>query len=1176
MLPLLPRPQYQTRLEQAIAALGYKAQNTLVFYGPSGIGKTGLRKVLARSLQPPNLPVVLNGSGLKEHSTPGLEQGVRLLRNALGRQGVDLRCFDLAYAYYWALANPHIAFDPTDFSDRMDEADTISTAGDLLGALVADLQKSLPWVGTASKLIWFLIKFSEPVWHWYKESGCDLKKLDECGDPYEVLELLPSYFTESLKQYLREHKQNVVILVDGYDDLLDESGHCAWLEQLMAEPNPYVLWVFFSERPLSFVPAEKQIPLLPLSEAESWNWLQRAGIEDRSLCETIIQSAQGLPLQLSAAVKAWSTIKTRRLPQAADFAQNLQELFFKLDAAWEPDERRMLQILSVPRTWDQQVFEHLMSVFQLDLWRDRWSEVVASPYIELVAAQKWQLNPGMRQSLQESQPVAERSQIHQELYQYYQAEYADAGNQLSSLEAALYHGLEAIQPKQAMSWFLEQVPQQQQGGHQALIFMLQCLIGAGKPDQPSQPIAVALTLLGRSQMQLGQWESALKALEQAKAQWSALQLENSAEAATVELTLAQVYLRLGQTFDANNACLRSRQMYTVLFGANSPEVAEVLNRQAEVAARQGNYSEAVTLSGQALQILQAHPGTQPLQLAGWKKTAALFRVYNNQRDEAARLCTEAMQLAQAVGGSEHPLAILSQALLGYIYERMGAHKYPTALAQYEQALDAAEIVFGPAHGETLILLESLSRLCRKMGQIEAANEFAERHNANIGLSNFEATAATAQRAAMLGYVFYEQGYYGRAEPLLTEALSIYCKVLGNEHPNTVISLNNLAALYDAQGRYEAAELLYSEALSIRRKVLGNEHPDTATSLNNLATLYSAQGRYEAAEPLLNESLSIRRKVLGNEHPDTALTLNNLALLYKAQGRYEAAEPLLNESLSIRRKVLGNDHPDTATSLSNLATLYDAQGRYEAAEPLYSEALSIYRRTLGNEHPYTATSLNNLALLYKAQGRYEAAEPLLNESLSIRRKVLGNEHPDTATSLNNLALLYDAQGRYEAAEPLYSEALSICRRTLGNEHPYIAASLNNLANLYQAQGCYEAAEPLLNESLSIRRKVLGNEHPDTALTLNNLAALYDAQGRYEAAEPLYSEALSICRRTLGNEHPYIAASLNNLANLYQAQGCYEAAELLLTEGLSIRCKALGDEHPDTKVVERHLEDLSEDQ
>ena len=95
-------------------------------------------------------------------------------------------------------------------------------------------------------------------------------------------------------------------------------------------------------------------------------------------------------------------------------------------------------------------------------------------------------------------------------------------------------------------------------------------------------------------------------------------------------------------------------------------------------------------------------------------------------------------------------------------------------------------------------------------------------------------------------------------------------MLGPDHPDTALSLNNLAVLYDNQGKYDKAEPLYQRALTIREKVLGPDHPDTATSLNNLAVLYDNQGKYDKAEPLYQRALTIYEKVLGPDHPHTAI------------------------------------------------------------------------------------------------------------------------------------------------------------------------------------------------------------------------------------------------------------------------------------------------------------------
>jgi hypothetical protein len=43
-----------------------------------------------------------------------------------------------------------------------------------------------------------------------------------------------------------------------------------------------------------------------------------------------------------------------------------------------------------------------------------------------------------------------------------------------------------------------------------------------------------------------------------------------------------------------------------------------------------------------------------------------------------------------------------------------------------------------------------------------------------------------------------------------------------------------------------------------RKVLGPDHPDVAISLNNLASLYESQGQYAEAEPLQRRSRDFRK------------------------------------------------------------------------------------------------------------------------------------------------------------------------------------------------------------------------------------------------------------------------------------------------------------------------------
>ncbi|MEO1378350.1 MAG: tetratricopeptide repeat-containing protein [Cyanobacteria bacterium J06635_10] len=97
--------------------------------------------------------------------------------------------------------------------------------------------------------------------------------------------------------------------------------------------------------------------------------------------------------------------------------------------------------------------------------------------------------------------------------------------------------------------------------------------------------------------------------------------------------------------------------------------------------------------------------------------------------------------------------------------------------------------------------------------------------------------------------------------------------------------------YREKGLYTLAESWFEQCVSVVRSRLGENHPHTASSLNNLGILYYEMGRYDEAEPIYKQALDLRKQRLGENHPDTANTLDNLAILYYDMGRYDEAEPL---------------------------------------------------------------------------------------------------------------------------------------------------------------------------------------------------------------------------------------------------------------------------------------------
>lgn len=403
----------------------------------------------------------------------------------------------------------------------------------------------------------------------------------------------------------------------------------------------------------------------------------------------------------------------------------------------------------------------------------------------------------------------------------------------------------------------------------------------------------------------------------------------------------------------------------------------------------------------------------------------------------------------------------------------------------------------------------------------------------------------------LGNTYHLLGEYSAAEPHLERALQLREHELGEENPNTLGSIHQLALLYRKQGEFNKAEPLAIRVLDIRKRVLGDEHLHTLRSMNNLAALYYMQGQLDKATHILTDILEIRKRVLGEEHPNTLDSMNNLAILYYRQGQYNKAEPLYINSINLSERVLGREHPSTLLSTINLALLYQDQGYFEKSEVLYKQVLESQKRVLGNEHPDTLLSMSNIALLYEKQGRYSEAIPLNIKTLEIRTQTLGEKHPDTILSMSNLAVLYAKQGSTDEAESLFSIALELSIQVLGEEHPDTLRTMNNQATMFMEQGRFEDAESQFLKTIEIRQRVLGEKHPDTLLSQCGLAELYQVQKRDKRAVDLFELNLISARNVFGQEHWITGTflcgysiSLTSLKRFEDAKKCLQEAHDIL--------------------------------
>ena len=137
-------------------------------------------------------------------------------------------------------------------------------------------------------------------------------------------------------------------------------------------------------------------------------------------------------------------------------------------------------------------------------------------------------------------------------------------------------------------------------------------------------------------------------------------------------------------------------------------------------------------------------------------------------------------------------------------------------------------------------------------------------------------------------------------------------MLDKEHPNTLISMNNLAVVLGRQGRYAEAERMHQQTLQLREKVLGKEHPDTLNSRTGLALVR------QRIAALTSETATSVDSETASRPPDFAHTtpvppLNSPTKTSSAPTTRSSNRPISasNPEDNYRRELEGEGEPRTA-------------------------------------------------------------------------------------------------------------------------------------------------------------------------------------------------------------------------------------------------------------------------
>lgn len=300
--------------------------------------------------------------------------------------------------------------------------------------------------------------------------------------------------------------------------------------------------------------------------------------------------------------------------------------------------------------------------------------------------------------------------------------------------------------------------------------------------------------------------------------------------------------------------------------------------------------------------------------------------------------------------------------------------------------------------------------------------------------------------------------------------------------------SKLGIAYYGSGQFTVAETIAREVLRSQIHTIGEDHLETLHSLNNIGLYQWEQGRFSLAERCHRKVLELKHVICGPCDLEIFFTLNNLALSLESQGNFQEAEVCFIQALRRRQAKLPDSHPDVLVSKSNLGVLRGLQGRSKQARWLHEAALRGREVTLGSAHPDTLESKGNLALALQEQGLYDRSVQLLRDICQTYKTGLSPSHPQAIKSLRNLAYVLHRQSKFAEAEALIREVLDTLEEKHGKGHTETFKTIHYLARLLHWQDRLEEALEMMALLYNMQKAMLEENHPDTMDSRRYLAEL----------------------------------------------------------------------------------------
>ncbi|MBX9690646.1 MAG: tetratricopeptide repeat protein [Candidatus Obscuribacterales bacterium] len=471
-----------------------------------------------------------------------------------------------------------------------------------------------------------------------------------------------------------------------------------------------------------------------------------------------------------------------------------------------------------------------------------------------------------------------------------------------------------------------------------------------------------------------------------------------------------------------------------------------------------------------------------------------------------------------------------------------------------------------------------------------ASKFVQQQNMNAAepiliqaLAEAKKTPTNQLRLAKsnenLGWLYFRQGKYLKAQPFLKQALTIAEKSHDSEVVQIGIAVVEALAFMDLQqGKYREAESLYSR-LSGASITLPELNPIIKVSgILGKCNVLSAEGRYSEVHQLLNQSQTEIAKFVPPPLPtgkpadkkqfvvmlkqailhgfimafrkrliyDQVVAQGNL---YLAEGNLDQAESCFRKGTDQFRRDFQKEAPAIILGYIGLGKTCLQRGKLSDAQDYFQRSKTILERDSIQERPFVETCQINIADIQTRKGQYQEAQNNFNTAKSSLEQNLGAETVPVSDCWLGLGNIARATGKDSEAEANYRKALAIKEKLFGANSVQLGPVLNPLAALLEKNGREPEARALYSSCIESHEKRSLSSNIQACKAMIGQANLEKKSGQADKAEPLYRNALNSLERNLLPSDPLLLDTYKNLGEIYLSQNKMPEAESVLKRELA---------------------------